>query len=207
MTDVSALWAATQWNLDAYGALGMAFGLATGLMPRRELILFASAAAGTCFAAHFYVLGSPTGTAMNLISVVQSLVAACLMSARQRPSWIGGFFAATLVAVLAITAWTWTGWPSAFAAAGTALATVARLQHAPQRMRQIFLAASLCWVCHNLVVGSICGLACDLLTVSAFAGTMLRQAARERAGGRNRAADLPSVPVRQSGLAGDPAIG
>jgi hypothetical protein len=32
-------------------------------------------------------------------------------------------------------------------------------------MRLLFLGASLCWAGHNLLVGSVFGLTCDLLTI------------------------------------------
>ncbi|MCJ2056914.1 YgjV family protein [Methylobacterium sp. J-048] len=64
-----------------------------------------------------------------------------------------------------LTITTWNGTPSACAVVGALLATAARLNAAPQTMRLLFLGASLCWAGHNLLVGSVFGLTCDLLTI------------------------------------------
>ena len=41
-------------------------------------------------------------------------------------------------------------------------------------MRQLFLGASLCWAGHNLLVGSVFGLTCDVLTICGLAIALLR---------------------------------
>ena len=49
-------------------------------------------------------------------------------------------------------------------------------------MRTLLLCATLCWAGHNLIVGSVCGLTCDVLTmlgsaiVTARSGLTLRAA-------------------------------
>ena len=41
-------------------------------------------------------------------------------------------------------------------------------------MRQLFLGASLCWAGHNLLVGSVFGLTCDVLTILGLVIALLR---------------------------------
>ena len=41
-------------------------------------------------------------------------------------------------------------------------------------MRLLFLGASLCWAGHNLLVGSVFGLTCDLLTIFGLGIALLR---------------------------------
>ena len=171
----SPLWLAAQANLDAFGVMGLAFGFATSVMPRRTMILMCSAACGVCFSAHYLHLGSTTGMAMSAISVAQSLLAARFVTSHGRPTWLNAVFAVSMVMVAWLTLMTWNGWPSAFAGTGALFATAARLQASSQAMRLLLVCATLCCAGHNTIVGSVCGLTCDVLAVSGFALTMARR--------------------------------
>jgi hypothetical protein len=171
---LAGLWAVAP-GLEPFGALGVLAGSLAGLMPRRVLILACSSLCSACFFAHYLRLGSPTGAAMCALSVFQGLAAAVAVGAdgRRRP-WLGGLLVASSGLCLALTALTWTGWPSAFAGAGALLAAAARYQTDAHAMRSLMLACSLCWAGHNLVVGSVFGLICDSLTLSALAMALWR---------------------------------
>ncbi|MHC2017765.1 YgjV family protein [Methylobacterium sp. CM6247] len=170
----SAIWLAAQANLDAFGAMGLAFGFATSVMPRRTMILMCSAACGVCFSAHYLHLGSTTGMAMSAISVTQSLLAARFITSHGRPTWLNAAFAASMLMVAGLTLMTWNGWPSAFAGTGALFATAARLQASSQAMRLLLVCATLCCAGHNSIVGSVCGITCDVLAISGFVLTMAR---------------------------------
>jgi hypothetical protein len=174
LDDPSAFWLAAQANMDAFGAMGLAFGFATSVMPRRTMILMCSAACGACFSAHYLHLGSTTGMAMSAIAVAQSLLAARFVTSDGRPGWLNAVFAASMVMVAGLTLMTWNGWPSAFAGTGAFFATTARLQSSSQAMRLLLVCATLCCVGHNSIVGSVCGLTCDVLAISGFALAMTR---------------------------------
>ncbi|MFG5121142.1 YgjV family protein [Methylorubrum sp. POS3] len=173
-------------HLDLFGALGLSLGFASGLMPRRDWILVTAAACSLCFALHFFRLGAYTGTAMCTVSILQSLVAAYAIGNGERPAWIVPLFTGSSVVAAGLTLATWNGWPSACAGIGALLATLARLQAEPQAMRRLFLGASYCWAVHNLLVGSVFGLTCDCLTLSALAIALKR-------GSRTRNAGLASA--------------
>lgn len=167
-------YASAAGHLDLFGSLGLSLGFTAGVMPRRDRILLASAACAACFAAHYLILGALTGTAMCAISVIQSLVSLYCVGTPGRSVWVPPLFAASTLAAACLTAATWSGWPSACAALGTLLATSARLHAAPQTMRLLFLGASLCWAGHNLLVGSVFGLTCDVLTIFGLVIALLR---------------------------------
>lgn len=171
---VSTLWNVALGSLGPFGALGLMFGFLSGLMPRRGSILRASAACATCFALHYLTLGSLTGTAMCMIAVVQSLMAARFVTPYGPSTGLCTVFAGTSVLAVCLTAATWAGWPSAFAGVGALFATTARLQACPDTMRRLFLGASLAWAGHNLLVGSVFGLTCDVLTISALTVALVR---------------------------------
>jgi len=164
-TLLEPLWVSAVASFEPFGALGLICGLAAGLMPRRGLILAVSAACSAFFCAHYLRLGSPTGTAMCLISVAQSLAAARLRPGAAQPGWLLAFFGATSLLAAGLIAATWTGWPSACAGAGALLATAARLQTKAQALRLLLVACTICWVGHNALVGSVFGLTCDALTI------------------------------------------
>lgn len=167
-------------HLDLFGLLGLCFGFAAGLMPRRRLILLCSAGCGLCFSAHFLRLGSPTGTAMNLIAVAQCLLAARFVTALGRPAWLDAVFAGCLLLAAGLTLATWSGLPSIFAGAATLVATAARLQASPQAMRLLLIGAALSWAIHNLLVGSVYGLTCDCLGLVGLTASLLRERGAER---------------------------
>jgi hypothetical protein len=167
-------------HLDLFGLLGLAFGFAAGLMPQRRLILLSSAACGPCFSVHFLRLGSPTGTAMNLIAVAQNLLAARFVSRRGRPAWLDAVFAGTFVLAAILTIATWTGLPSVFAGLAALVSTAARLQASPQTMRLLLIGAALGWASHNILMGSVYGLTCDCLGLLGFTTSYLRTRAANR---------------------------
>ncbi|MBA9068563.1 hypothetical protein FHR71_002304 [Methylobacterium sp. RAS18] len=186
-------WNAAREHLDLFGGLGLCLGFAGGMMPRRSLILFTSAACSACFALHFLRLGAQTGTAMCLVSVMQSVVAARWIGPESRAAWVAPLFLASSLVALGLTLATWNGWPSACAGLGSLLATTARLQGNSQAMRRFFLGASSCWALHNMLVGSVFGLTCDLLTLAALVIALVRGGAEKPAPVANPVAPLQGV--------------
>lgn len=153
-------------RLDIFGGLGLLLGFVAGAMPNRVGILVASAACAGCFGLHYLRLQAHTGAVLCLLAVLQSLAGARFGGGARRPAWFGPFFAASGLAILLLTAATWTGWPSACAGTGALLALRARFQAEAGAMRRNLLGASLAWAGHNLLVGSVFGLACDGLTLA-----------------------------------------
>lgn len=171
---VALTWNAAREHLDLFGSLGLCLGFAGGMMPRRSAILLTSAACSACFALHFLRLGAQTGTAMCLVSVMQSVVAARWIGPNSRAAWVAPLFVASSLVAACLTLATWNGWPSACAGLGSLFATTARLQVDAQAMRRFFLGASSCWMLHNTLVGSVFGLTCDVLTISALVIALIR---------------------------------
>ena len=171
---VESYWTAALAHLDVFGMMGLCLGFAAGIMPRRSSMLLASAACATCFSVHFLYLGALTGTAMCAVSMLQNLVSAQAIGPERRASFVAPVFAATSLVAAGLTLATWNGWPSACAGLGALLATTARLQADARVMRRLFLGASMAWAGHNLLVGSVFGLTCDVLTLSGLAIALLR---------------------------------
>ncbi len=161
--------------LEPFGAAAVLAGFSAGLMPRRALILGLSALCSVLFCAHFLRIGSATGAAMCLVSAFQSMAALAIVPGR-RPGWVGPCFVASSAVAVGLTIATWSGLPSALAGTGALLATAARLQEEAQRMRVLLLACALVWLGHNLAVGSVFGMSCDLLSIGGLAVALRRHA-------------------------------
>jgi hypothetical protein len=126
--------------------------------------------------------------AMNLIGVLQCLLAARFVGERGRPAWLDLVFAATFLLAAVLTVATWSGLPSIFAGLATLVSTMARLQSSPQAMRLLLIGSALGWASHNVMVGSVCGLTCDCFGLIGF----IVAALREQGIGRQSATPLSS---------------
>lgn len=114
------------------------------------------------FASYFALLGSPTASAVCVISLAQLLIAA---SVRSRTLLVV-LYGASLVLMALLVAATWHGLPSALAACGSVAGTIARLQRSTVRMKWMFLIGAPFWLAHNLLAGAPYALAVDLLSIA-----------------------------------------
>ena len=151
--------------VNVMGAAGVSLGASWALLRHRPTVFLCQALGSACFGIHYVLLGSATGAVMCAISMLQSLMA------RGGPSggWRTRVQMASLGVILIATYVTWLGLPSLAAALGSSFATIGRLQRDLQRMRLFFLACSLLWAVHNLLVGSRFGNASDIMTISGIA--------------------------------------
>jgi len=173
-------------GLDIFGVLGAILGSSSGLFRNRRNILLCGALGSTCFALHFAGIGAYTGATMCAVSMTQSLAASRIPDGGGRPKWLLPFCGATTAVVLGSTFVTWQGAASLFAASGSLLATLGRLQPTPQRMRLAFLACSLSWMGHNLLNLSVPGLAGDVLGISLLSFALHRDGLWRKLFARNR---------------------
>jgi hypothetical protein len=126
-------------------------------------MLLAQVGVSVFFAAHYLLTGATTGAVMNGLAMMQALLAIPL---GERPGFRVAYLA-TLPVIAAAVALSWSGLPSAFAAAGFALVSLGRYQLSTIRFRALLLVAVAPWAAHNVAVGSVPGLiadACALVT-------------------------------------------
>ena len=134
------------------------------LLRRRRAILVVQVAGSLLFALHYLLLGATTGAAMSVMGAVQGIALVVLIDRRKR---VGVVLASMAVAAI-VTATTWNGLPSLMSQGGQAMGAIGRLQLEPQRLRLWFLASVGFWCAHNLMVGSVFGLASDTLALSSL---------------------------------------
>jgi len=163
---------------DIFGALALAALFLSSLFIERRTILLLQSAGSTALGLHFYWLGSGTAAFTCAISVLQ-LLAAALITRRDRSL---AFYAASLPVLAWTVAATWQGLPSVFAATGALFACAARLQRSTAPMARLSLCGAPLWIAHNLLVGSVFGLALDAVSIVGNSFVYLRLGWRKKTG-------------------------
>ncbi|MDE0879172.1 MAG: YgjV family protein [Sphingomonas bacterium] len=131
-------------------------------------------AGAAAFAVHFALLGSPTASAMCLISFAQLLFTA---SIKDRKAMVT-LYAATVVLMAVLLAFTWHGTPSLLVAFGSIAGTAARLQRSTVRMKTFFLIGAPFWLAHNLLLGAPLALGVDVVSIIGNSASLLRLSKR-----------------------------
>jgi hypothetical protein len=142
------------------------------LFRERGTILAAYIGNNIAFALHYALLGHWTAVAMNGLMLVQTVVALRLV---REPRWRLAYYALMPALVLAGIL-TWEGVPSLLSGAATAFSTLGRMQTRNAALRILLLAATPFWAAHDVIVGSIPGLAADLLNLATGTITLLWRA-------------------------------
>lgn len=155
------------------GLAGAALNILWPLLRGRGGMLLGQSGVSICFGLHFLLTGASTACVMNVLALLQALIAIPL---GERPGFRIAYLG-TLPFIAGGLWYSWDGLPSLFAALGFALISLGRYQLSPVRFRLLMLLAVLPWIGHNVSVGSIPGLISDAcaLSTGAFA---LRRALR-----------------------------
>lgn len=146
------------------GVVALASSVTWPLLRRRRAILVVQVAGSLLFALHYLLLGASTAAAMCIMGAIQGVALVVLIDRRKRI----GVVLASMAAAAIVTASTWNGLPSLLSQCGQAMGAIGRLQLDPQRLRLWFLASVAFWCSHNLMVGSVFGLASDTLALSSL---------------------------------------
>ncbi len=147
------------------------------LFRARRMMLIVYIGNNLGFALHYALLGHWTAVAMNGLMSVQTVVAIMLV---RQPRLRWAYYALMPVLALA-SAVTWQGLPSFLSAAATTLSTIGRMQTNDTVLRVLLLASTPFWAAHDLIVGSVPGLAADLLSMATGATMLLRRSPPLRA--------------------------
>ena len=123
------------------------------------------------FVVHYALLGQWTAVAMNGLMALQTVVAIWL----ERWPRLRMAYYALIPVVAGATVATWQGWPSCLAAAATALSTIGRIQRNETVFRTLLLTTTPLWAAHDVMVGSLPGLAADILSMATGAVMLLKR--------------------------------
>ena len=154
---------------DVFGYAGTVLNVVWPLFRRRTAMLAGHVGVNGVFATHYALLGASTGAWMNVLGLIQALLAIPLGT---RPGFRLAYLV-TLPCIATTLALSWAGWPSLCAALGMTLVSLGRYQTRPQAFRILLLLAVVPWIAHNLLVTSIPGLVSDAAALTSGA-LMLR---------------------------------
>ncbi|MBK1839840.1 YgjV family protein [Azospirillum sp. YIM B02556] len=171
LTDLLPLAGAGGWSAaQLFGFCGTLGGMLWPFFRSRTGMLLVQLVPCLCFALHFAMVGAPTGAALNALAALQVLAALAIGT---RPAF-RIVYLLILPVIAAVMAVTWAGLPSAFAAAGMALISLARYQTRVALFRGTMLVALPCWFVHNSLVGSVPAMISDLTGIAVNAWMLLR---------------------------------
>lgn len=151
------------------------YGLATSCLwsfarTRRGMIAL-QLLSGPGFLLHWALQGHWTAAGSCGLMLTLALVSLALdgPATSRRVRFGRALFLVMLGPIALVAALSWAGLPSLFAALGTTLTCLGRWQTRPERFRLLLLAGSGPWLMHNLLVGSVPGVATDLFQLSRVA--------------------------------------
>ncbi|WP_083897185.1 YgjV family protein, partial [Azospirillum sp. B506] len=171
LTDLLSAAEGGDWSVaQLVGLCGTLGGMLWPFFRSRTGMLLVQLVPCLCFSLHFAMVGAPTAAALNGLAALQ--VAAAL-AIGTRPAF-RIVYLLILPVIAAVMALTWTGLPSAFAAAGMALISIARYQIQIAHFRGTMLVALPCWFMHNSLVGSVPGMISDVTGIVVNAWMLLR---------------------------------
>jgi hypothetical protein len=130
---------------------------------RRDMLLV-QMAGSVCFLLHWVLQGRGTAATMTGLLLGMAALSLFLEGSPDSPrlGLVRRLYVAALVPIVILTAATWSGAPSFFAAVGTGVGCYGRWQTDPGRHRAILLASSVPWLLHSALVGSVPGVCTDL---------------------------------------------
>lgn len=137
--------------LSLASALFGAVCLATWPLFRTRLaMLWVQLGIGIGFGLHYALLGATTAAMANVLGSVQIAVS-ILVGTSPRLRWTGYLFIPVMLFLPLVT---WDGVTSLFAAIGTVVLAVGRMQSQEQKLRLLVLAGTLFWLVHDVLLFS-----------------------------------------------------
>jgi hypothetical protein len=154
----------TPFLAEAFGYAGSLLCCLWSFARTRRTMLMVQMAGSACFLLHWLLLGRATAATLTALLLGMAVLALFLDGPPDpgRLRLVRGLYVAALLPVAILTAATWAGVPSFFAAIGTVIGCYGRWQTDPARHRAILLASSVPWLLHSALLGSVPGVCTDL---------------------------------------------
>lgn len=156
---------------QAMGFVGMALNIVSYQRKKRRDILLLTMCGGLFYALHFFLLGTYTSVAMNLIGAARSLVySQSDKKWAQSPAWLGVFLAVFLIA----GALTYEDFYSVFAISAMILSTFSLWIKKELYIRLITFPSSPMWLTYDWHAGSIPGVLTECFVMTSILVALLR---------------------------------
>ncbi len=115
-----------------------------------------------CFVLHFWLIGSATGMALNVVALLRNAAYYC----RERQGKHGALLPVFFTAVMAIVGvFTWEAWYSVFMLAGLAINSYCMSFYDPQKVRASILVSSPMTLTYDVFVLSLGGAVYEAVAV------------------------------------------
>lgn len=144
--------------IQAIGFVAVVLSLTVFQLNKRGHMLALSVVASLLYSVHFFLLGAPTGAAMNFINAIRYYAFGKVSPSKQN-AWVLYVF---LIIIATATWLTWQGWFSVLAALGSALSTLAFWQNNPTYIRRISMGVPPLWFSYNAIAGSYAGMVVEV---------------------------------------------
>ncbi len=141
-----------QFLIQGLGLLGFIVMVGSFQCNNRNHILYLHVLALSALGAHLALIGAYTGAAMMATLTIRNLI----FAQKDRWPWAAKpvVYYLTLVAILMVGIFSWFGWASLFAIAGSFIATYGFWSTEPRRVRFVVLISALVWIPYGVVFKS-----------------------------------------------------
>ena len=155
---------------STFGFAGVAANLVWPLMHKRSTLLIWQTVACSLMLIHFELISAHSGALIMLLAGTQATLAIQLeRSPRFKYIYLGSLALTPVICFL-----TWQGAESIFSSLALAIVCIANFQLNQLHQRALLITAIFAWVAHNVMVGSIPGLASNGLAFCVSAIMLLR---------------------------------
>lgn len=161
----------------------MSFTVFSVQMKKRGGILACQAIAGALWTVHFFLIGSPTGGALNIVAVIRNTLFMFrgkyrFAESRWLPILVGtGMIGAGLFG--------WEGPLSALPVIGMLCSTVCLYLISERKIRLLSIPTSVLWLIYDAISHSVGGVACESFTLVSIAVALYRFRQKEKAVSEN----------------------
>ena len=161
---------------QALGVAAMILGVIAFQLKHAKGILGLKTVMGGIFIAHYALIGSLTGAALNTVVVISYLFYAIRNKRGGKGPILPLIFTALIVLV---GSFTWEGWHSGLSILGLAVNSMAMAIPDAQKIRYAMLIKSPCCMTYNIVAGSVGGLAYECASLLSVIIGILKYRKRE----------------------------
>lgn len=154
-----------------FGALGVIANALWPLIKYRKHLLCGQVLACVFMFTHFWLLGANTGA---IVMAAAGLQAALSIPLESHPKFKSVYLVSLLLTPI-VTWLSWHGLPSVFSTLALVFFCYGNLQVAIKRLRILLIFCLLCWVGHNLLIGSYLALASNFIALCTSIYALLRE--------------------------------
>ena len=159
------------WVAQGVGLLGTLAYLVSFQIRKQRTFFLVQSLAGLLFTVNMYMLGAYTGCLLNFGNVIRSVFIVSKNEKMHHPV----FLVLVELYFIAVTVFTFNGFPSIIGLIPQLVSSAVMWYCGGKaiRMTQLFLNSP-CWLTHNIIVGSIGGVLCEIINIISTVVSLIR---------------------------------